>query len=96
MSVHSEQTDGSCTATTGGLDEPTGTLTQQVCQVGQNSDSGCTYKDNNANSNGEAFAAAGGGVYVCELAENGIRVWFITVRPCNNRADRSARVFHPP
>jgi hypothetical protein len=68
---------GQCTATPGGT--TSGSLTQSNCQVGVNGDSGCIFKDNNTNSYGEAFATAGGGVYVAELATEGIRVWFFTV-----------------
>jgi hypothetical protein len=35
--------------------------------------------DPNENSYGAAFASAGGGVYVTELGEEGVKVWFFTV-----------------
>jgi hypothetical protein len=66
----------SCTATPIGA--TTGNLTATNCAGGAGN-AGCTYKDNNAASFGAGFAAAGGGVYVAELATDGIRVWFLTV-----------------
>lgn len=59
----------------------TGSITYDNCDISQNSDSGCTVNDTNANSYGEGFAAAGGGVLVAEWATDGIRVWFLTVCP---------------
>lgn len=56
----------------------TGTQGSTNC-TGGFGNSGCTYKDNNANSYGAGFASGGGGVYVAELATEGIRVWFLTV-----------------
>ncbi|KAI9636099.1 concanavalin A-like lectin/glucanase domain-containing protein [Dioszegia hungarica] len=64
-----------CTATP--IGQTTGSLTQANCAGGAGA-SGCLFKDNNANSFGSAFAAAGGGVYVAELASDGIRVWFMS------------------
>lgn len=54
----------------------TGQLRLDNCSVTSNGGSGCTVGDSNTNSYGEGFAAAGGGVYVAEYAEDGIRVWF--------------------
>lgn len=70
-------TSGQCTAVPGG--NVTGEVTQSNCTVGSNGNSGCIFKDNNAASYGEAFASAGGGVFITELASDGIRVWFLTV-----------------
>jgi hypothetical protein len=56
--------------------EMTGQLRLDNCSVTSNGGSGCTVGDSNTNSYGEGFAAAGGGVYVAEYAEDAIRVWF--------------------
>lgn len=56
-----------------------GRLTQTQCANAASQGAGCTVVDPNENSYGAAFASAGGGVYVAELGEDGIRVWFFTV-----------------
>ena len=43
------------------------------CAASANSNQGCVVTDVSTQSYGEAFAAAGGGVFVTEFAESGIR-----------------------
>lgn len=54
----------------------TGEVKLDNCSIAANSGSGCTVADKNANSYGEAFAAAGGGVYVTEFTNEFIKIWF--------------------
>src|SRR6266576_5395399 len=42
------------------------------CSFKTNSNEGCVVEDPDPNSYGAAFAAAGGGIFVTELAESGI------------------------
>ncbi|KAJ9108599.1 hypothetical protein QFC19_002316 [Naganishia cerealis] len=48
------------------------------CYVEANDNSGCTVIDGNSTSYGEAFATAGGGVWVTEFATDGISIWFFS------------------
>ena len=59
----------------------TGTYGWTNCAVGTNYDSGCVTNDTDTSAYGSGFAAAGGGVYVAELASDAVRVWFLTVSP---------------
>lgn len=45
--------------------------------------------DPDANSYGAGFAAAGGGVYLAELGDEGVKVWFFSV---SFRSEAKARV----
>lgn len=56
--------------------EMTGQLRLDNCSVTSNGGSGCTVGDADAKSYGEGFAAAGGGIYVCEFTTDAIKVWF--------------------
>lgn len=56
----------------------TGQLNLNNCSITANGGAGCTVADKNTNSYGEAFAAAGGGVYVTEFTNEFIKIWFIT------------------
>ncbi|WVQ75782.1 hypothetical protein IAR50_005415 [Cryptococcus sp. DSM 104548] len=56
----------------------TGTVVNANCNNSLNYGAGCTVQDQDDKSYGSGFAEAGGGVYVAEFAEDGIRVWFIT------------------
>jgi hypothetical protein len=57
-----------------------GNLTEAQCAYDYGDDTGCTVIDDTSDSSyGEAFATAGGGVYVAELGDEGIKVWFFTV-----------------
>ena len=58
----------------------TGNVTQTQCANSASSGAGCTIVDSAADSYGSGFAAAGGGVYVTELSEDGVKIWFFTVR----------------
>ncbi|KAL7419058.1 hypothetical protein Q5752_005894 [Cryptotrichosporon argae] len=55
-----------------------GALTNTNCSVAYNSDQGCTVEATGNDTYGAGFAAAGGGVYVTEFAEEYIRIWFYT------------------
>lgn len=69
----------SCTIPTTFTPSFSGRVSYPNCDNSQNFGSGCTIYDPNTNSYGQAFAEAGGGVFVAEFAEDGIRVWFMTV-----------------
>ncbi|KIR37652.1 hypothetical protein I307_05801 [Cryptococcus deuterogattii 99/473] len=68
----------SCTIPTTFTPSFSGRVSYPNCDNSQNFGSGCTVYDPNPNSYGQAFAEAGGGVFVAEFAEDGIRVWFMT------------------
>lgn len=53
----------------------TGTIGATDCNATTNA--GCTVFDSNTNSYGEGFNSNGGGVWVSELAEDAISIWFI-------------------
>lgn len=72
MALHSDS-DG-CYASSSV--EMTGSLKLDNCSMTANSGSGCTVGDNSTASYGEGFAAAGGGVYVCEFTDEFIKIWF--------------------
>ncbi|GAA5854162.1 hypothetical protein JCM5353_002715 [Sporobolomyces roseus] len=55
-----------------------GTLQYPNCDKDANFNSGCTATDPNPASYGEAFAAAGGGMWATEFASEGIKIWFFT------------------
>ena len=57
----------------------TGQLTQQQCANNASDGAGCTIVDSAQNSYGAGFAAAGGGTYIAELGDDGVRIWFFTV-----------------
>ena len=46
------------------------------CNYQLNGNQGCVTMDPNPSSYGEAFAAAGGGIFVTEFAESGVSIWF--------------------
>ncbi|KAL5519765.1 hypothetical protein ACEPAG_1425 [Sanghuangporus baumii] len=48
------------------------------CSYLLNGNQGCTTSDPDPASYGEAFAKAGGGMYVTEYAESGISIWFFS------------------
>ncbi|WVR04146.1 hypothetical protein IAU60_001145 [Kwoniella sp. DSM 27419] len=53
-----------------------GIVNDTSCYYEDNSNSGCGITDNSYSSYGERFAAAGGGVFVTQLAESGVSIWF--------------------
>lgn len=57
-----------------------GNTTSTECGTTTGDNTGCTVVSSSDASYGAGFAAAGGGVYVCEFAADGIRVWFFLVR----------------
>ncbi|KAH9171666.1 concanavalin A-like lectin/glucanase domain-containing protein [Lactarius sanguifluus] len=72
MALH---TDPGCT-----LVDPAQTsslVTSTDCSIA-NQNLGCVVKNPDPNSYGAAFAAAGGGVFVTELASTGISIWFFS------------------
>ncbi|KAI0275928.1 hypothetical protein BGY98DRAFT_1090403 [Russula aff. rugulosa BPL654] len=78
--VHNSQTslhtEPGCTAVNA---VQTSTLVNSTdCSFKTNSNEGCVVEDPDPNSYGAAFAAAGGGMFVTELAESGISVWFFS------------------
>lgn len=66
-----------CT-TPGGTQVNTSQTASTDCSYQANSNEGCKVVDTNTDSYGAAFASAGGGVFVTELAASGISVWFFT------------------
>ncbi|GAA5987381.1 hypothetical protein JCM11641_006949 [Rhodosporidiobolus odoratus] len=54
----------------------TGNLTYDNCDYNANANSGCMVTESNTASYGEAFAAAGGGVWATEMGKDGIKIWF--------------------
>ncbi|KAL8279304.1 hypothetical protein RQP46_008341 [Phenoliferia psychrophenolica] len=70
-------TESGCEATGTSANE-LGNLTYADCSSTANDNSGCTVLEPNTASYGEAFAAAGGGVYATELASTGISIWFFS------------------
>lgn len=85
IALHSANT--SCTADS--TSSFTGNLTQAQCSYNYGDNTGCTVVDEDTTSYGEGFATAGGGVFVAELAQGGIKVWFLTVSPDANLPCRS-------
>jgi hypothetical protein len=53
-----------------------GIVNDTSCFYTANDNSGCGITDSLATSYGAAFASAGGGVFVTELSETGISIWF--------------------
>ena len=53
----------------------TGTTTNVDCSTS----SGCLVRENQANSYGKGFAAAGGGVFAILLDPSAIQIWFFSV-----------------
>ncbi|GAA6022848.1 hypothetical protein JCM10207_001422 [Rhodosporidiobolus poonsookiae] len=76
MALH---TDSGCTAAASSTSNAfSGNLTYNNCDHDVNSNSGCTVTETNAASYGEAFAAAGGGVWATEFGKDGIKIWFFS------------------
>ena len=78
--------------------EMTGTVSTVTCDQNQNSGTGCAVTDPDTKSYGADFASAGGGVYVTEFAEDGIRIWFFSVslRSSGIVTDNSVRTSPAP
>ncbi|ODN79371.1 hypothetical protein L202_03375 [Cryptococcus amylolentus CBS 6039] len=77
IALHTSNTT-TCTVDSSSTSSFSGTVENNDCNNSLNSGAGCTVKDGDEKSYGAGFAEAGGGVYVGEYAEDGIRVWFIT------------------
>lgn len=56
-----------------------GNTTATTCGTTATDTTGCTVNSASDVSYGAGFAAGGGGVYVCEFASDGIRIWFFAV-----------------
>ncbi|ORY91749.1 concanavalin A-like lectin/glucanase domain-containing protein [Leucosporidium creatinivorum] len=54
----------------------TGSMTYNNCAYNVAANHGCTFEDSRNSSFGEGLAAVGGGLYVAELASDGISVWW--------------------
>ncbi|WWC59736.1 uncharacterized protein I303_102298 [Kwoniella dejecticola CBS 10117] len=74
MALHTS--GGTCTISSSS--SMTGRVDATDCDQSANSGSGCTVYDQNENSYGEAFAQAGGGVYITEWTNEAIRIWFFS------------------
>ncbi|KAJ9115881.1 hypothetical protein QFC22_005023 [Naganishia vaughanmartiniae] len=75
MALH---TNDGCTLVKDSSAPFTGAVNYTDCYVEANDNSGCTVIDGNSTSYGEAFATAGGGVWVTEFATTGISIWFFS------------------
>jgi len=73
-----DQTDNRCTAQSV---NQLGNTTATTCGTTATDTTGCTVNSASDVSYGVGFANAGGGVYVCEFASDGIRIWFFAVCP---------------
>lgn len=58
-----------------------GNTTATTCGTTTTDTTGCTVNSASDVSYGAGFAAGGGGVYICEFASDGIRIWFFAVSP---------------
>lgn len=58
-----------------------GNTTATTCGTTATDTTGCTVNSASDVSYGAGFAGGGGGVYVCEFASDGIRIWFFAVCP---------------
>jgi hypothetical protein len=56
-----------------------GNTTATTCGTTATDTTGCTVNSASDVSYGAGFAEGGGGVYVCEFASDGIRIWFFAV-----------------
>lgn len=71
MALH---TFSGCNLTRSSSSAPyTGSVNSTDCYVEDDDNNGCVVVDGNSTSYGEAFAKAGGGVWVTELASEGIK-----------------------
>ncbi|GAA6036473.1 hypothetical protein JCM8097_003525 [Rhodosporidiobolus ruineniae] len=76
MALH---TESGCSASASSSSNAfTGNLTYNNCDHDANENSGCTVVESNPASYGEAFAAAGGGVWATEFGKDGIKIWFFS------------------
>ena len=57
-----------------------GLINSTDCSFASNWNQGCVVTDPSTQSYGAGFAAAGGGMFVTELAEKGVSIWFFPVR----------------
>ncbi|WVQ83445.1 hypothetical protein IAT38_005586 [Cryptococcus sp. DSM 104549] len=74
MALHTE--DG-CSITTSSS-AYSGTVNDTSCYYEDNDNSGCGVTDTDYSSYGAEFASNGGGVFVTQLAEEGISIWFFS------------------
>ncbi|AFR98888.2 endo-1,3(4)-beta-glucanase [Cryptococcus neoformans C23] len=74
MALHTE--DGCSLGSSGS--SFSGIVNDTSCYYEANDNSGCGVTETNDASYGAAFAAAGGGVFVTQLAESGISIWFFS------------------
>ena len=56
-----------------------GNTTATTCGTTATDTTGCTVNSASDTSYGAGFASGGGGIYVCEFASDGIRIWFFAV-----------------
>jgi hypothetical protein len=61
-----------------------GNTTATTCGTTPTDTTGCTVNSASDVSYGAGFAAGGGGVYVCEFASDGIKIWFFAVCPLSS------------
>ncbi|GAA5865352.1 hypothetical protein JCM8547_005064 [Rhodosporidiobolus lusitaniae] len=75
MAMHTTE---DCAAQLTSANPFTGNLTFPVCDSRANYNSGCGIEEVNTASSGEAFASAGGGVWVTEMGVEGVKIWFFS------------------
>ncbi|OCF58171.1 endo-1,3(4)-beta-glucanase [Kwoniella mangroviensis CBS 10435] len=73
MALH---TESGCSITS--TSSFSGTVNDTSCYYSDNDNSGCGVTDTNYKSYGAEFASAGGGVFITQLAESGISIWFFS------------------
>ncbi|WVR04849.1 hypothetical protein IAU60_001861 [Kwoniella sp. DSM 27419] len=73
MALHTQGSIAQCKIDTS--QQMTGRIESPDCDQAVNSGSGCTVFDQDETSYGEAFAGAGGGVFVTEWSTDAIRMW---------------------
>jgi len=71
-----------------------GNTTATTCGTTATDTTGCTVNSASDVSYGAGFAAGGGGVYVCEFASDGIRIWFFAVCPIQSSSSSSLLYSH--
>jgi len=59
----------------------TGSAIHTDCDATLHGSTGCSVIDTNPASYGEPFAKAGGGIWVTEFTDTGIKIWFFSVSP---------------
>lgn len=76
MNQQTLHTTQNCTLTRDPSTPFTGNVANTDCYAFANGNAGCGIRDSRTSSYGAGFAQSGGGVWVTELADEGVSVWF--------------------